>query len=200
MGVVQRIFYFHVPSAILTYAGFVLCCCASVVYLVTGSARAGAELGVLFCAIVLVSGPIWARKAWGTWWTGEPRLLLTLVMWLIFVAYLVVRALGGRTEMTRKICAVLGILGVADIPLVRVAVARWRGNHPRVLREGGIDPEMMHTLLAMMAALGLVFAVLLIARVRIGLVEEDVETWHRSLHARRVAIDDRRRTAASTMP
>ncbi|MCB9532190.1 MAG: cytochrome c biogenesis protein CcsA [Myxococcales bacterium] len=198
MGVVQRIFYFHVPSAIVTYAGFLTCATASVAYLVTGSrkadvvARAGAELGVLFCTAVLLSGPIWARKAWGTWWTGEPRLLLTLVMCLIFVAYLVVRQMGGRSEMTRRICAVLGILGVADIPLVRVAVQRWRGNHPRVLREGGIAPEMAHAFTVMLLGVGLMFLTLLLLRIRAGLLEEDVETWHLQLSARRATLDDRR--------
>jgi heme exporter protein C len=201
MGVVQKIFYFHVPSAIAAYMGFILCCVASIAYLLTGSARAdviaraGAEVGVLFCAAVLVSGPLWARKAWGTWWTGEPRLLLTLVLCLIFVAYLIVRSVGGSSEITRKICALLAILGVADIPIIRMAVDRWRGNHPEVLgREGGgITPEMGHVLMAMALAIALVFTVLVIQRVRVGLLEEDVETWHRALQPRRAAIDDLQR-------
>lgn len=198
MGVVQRIFYFHVPSAIAAYAGFITACLASIAYLLTGSrkadvvARAGTEVGVLFCAAVLISGPLWARKAWGTFWTGEPRLLLTLVMFLIFVAYLVVRQVGGRAEVTRKICALLAILGVADIPVVRMAVDRWRGNHPQVLGSegGGITPEMGHVLTAMFIAIALTFVTLLAHRIRVGLLEEDVETWHHALHARRAAVED----------
>lgn len=198
MGVAQRIFYFHVPSAMAAYAGFGIACAGSVWYLVTGSnradviARAGAEVGVLFCAAVLISGPLWARKAWGTWWTGEPRLLLTLVMCLIFVAYLVVRQVGGRAEVTRKICAVLAILGVADIPIVRMAVDRWRGNHPQVLGEegGGITTEMGYVLLVMFVAIALTFAALLAQRIRLGLLEEDIETWHRALHARKTRAED----------
>ncbi len=198
MGVVQRIFYFHVPSAMAAYAGFTIACGASIWFLITGSTRAdvvaqaGAEVGVLFCAAVLISGPLWARKAWGTWWTGEPRLLLTLVMCLIFIAYLVVRQVGGRAEVTRKICAVLAILGVADIPIVRMAVDRWRGNHPQVLggEGGGITTEMGYVLVAMFAAIALTFAALLAQRIRLGLLEEDIETWHRALHARRTRADD----------
>lgn len=206
MGVVQRIFYFHVPSAIAAYAGFIVACVASVIYLLNGDrradivARAGTEVGVLFCAAVLTSGPIWARKAWGTWWTGEPRLLLTLVMFLIFVAYLIVREVGGRAELTRKICAVLAILGVADIPIIRMAVARWRGNHPQVIagEGGGITPEMGYVLLATFAAIALVFATLMALRIRVGLLEEDVETWHRALQPRRARTEDLARAARAT--
>ena len=198
MGIVQKIFYFHVPSAITAYLGFFIACIASVAYLVTSNkradviARAAAELGVLFCAAVLISGPLWARKAWGTWWTGEPRLLATLVLCLIFVAYLVVRELGGRSEMTAKICAVLAILGCADIPVIRAAVARWRGNHPQVVTGdgGGLAPDMWVAFAAMSAATLLLFATLLWSRVRVGLMEEDVETMHLALHPRRVAAED----------
>lgn len=200
MGVAQKIFYFHVPCAIAAYVAFIACCIASVAYLLTGSARAdvvaraSCEIGVLFCTAVLISGPLWARKAWGTWWTGEPRLLLTLVMCLIFVAYLVVRQVGGRSDITSKICALLAILGVADIPIIRMAVDRWRGNHPEVLREGGggISPEMGHAFLAMVVATALVFTVLLVQRIRLGLLEEDIEAWHRALQPRRARIDDLR--------
>lgn len=198
MGIVQKIFYFHVPAAITAYIGFFVSCIASVWFLVTNNraadvvARAGAELGVLFCAAVLISGPLWARKAWGTWWTGEPRLLATLVLCLIFVSYLVVRELGGRSEMTAKICAVLAILGCADIPVIRSAVERWRGNHPQVVTGGGggISPDMWVAFAAMSAAVLLLFSTLLWARIRVGLMEEDVETWHRSLQPRRAQAED----------
>ena len=198
MGVVQKIFYFHVPAAIIAYLGFFIACGASIGYLTTSSrmadviARSAAEMGVLFCAAVLISGPLWARKAWGTWWTGEPRLLATLVLCLIFVAYLVVRELGGRSEMTAKICAVLAILGCADIPVIRAAVSRWRGNHPQVVTGdgGGLEPSMWISFTAMSVAMLLLFATLLWSRIRVGLMEEDIETMHLSLQPRRVASDD----------
>jgi len=196
MGIVQKIFYYHVPSAISAYIGFFICCGASVWYLLTGNikadvvARAGAEVGVLFCLMVLGSGPLWARKAWGTFWTGEPRLLLTLVMLLIFCAYLIVREFGGRTELTRRICAVLGILGVADIPLVRMSVARWRGNHPQVLSKGGIDDDMYVALMFSAGALAMLFVTLLWFRIRLGLAEEDVTRLQRAVSERDMRAED----------
>lgn len=191
MGIVQKIFYLHVPSALASYLGFFLCCFASIAYLIKRSptadvvARAGAELGVLFCAIVLITGPLWARKAWGTWWTGEPRLMLTLVMALIFVAYLLVRSLGGRTELTRKICAVLAILGVADIPLVRISVERWRGAHPQVVtgEGGGLSPDMQIVFLVSLVSIALLFALLLLLRIRTGMMELALDERYQRLSA-----------------
>lgn len=187
MGIVQKIFYFHVPSAIAAYVGFFVAFCGSIFYLLTGRrgadvlAVSGAEVGVVFCLMVVMSGPLWARKAWGTYWTGEPRLMLTLVLLLVFLAYLVVRALGGQTELTRKICAALAILGVANIPLVRYSVARWRGHHPRVItgEGGGIAPEMQVALLAGFVCFALLFAMLLIARYRQGRARVDIQLLER---------------------
>lgn len=198
MGVVQKIFYFHVPSAMTAYLGFTVCLGGSLWYLLRGDvradvvARAGAELGVLFCVAVLLSGPLWAKKAWGTYWTGEPRLLLTLVMMLVFFAYIIVRGLGGRTELTRKIGAVLAILGFATIPLVRGAVKLWRGNHPRVMTGdgGGIADSMMPAFATMSVACLLLFAALFWLRVRVGFAEEDIETWHRLVQRRRRSVED----------
>lgn len=198
MGVVQKIFYFHVPCAITAYLGFTICLGGSVWYLLKGDiradviARAGAELGVLFCTAVLISGPLWAKKAWGTFWTGEPRLLLTLVMMLIFFAYIVVRGLGGRTELTRKIGAVLAILGFANIPLVRMSVKLWRGSHPQVVTGdgGGLDPSMVPAFLGMGGAILLTFVALFVLRVQVGLAEEDVEVAHRALARRARRLED----------
>ncbi|TVQ95290.1 MAG: hypothetical protein EA398_18010 [Deltaproteobacteria bacterium] len=198
MGVVQKIFYIHVPSAIAGYLGFILCCAASVWYLLRGDvradvvARAAAEVGVLFCLGVLLTGPIWARKAWGTWWTGEPRLLLTLVLLLIFVAYILVRQFGGRSDLTRKICAVLAILGVADIPLIRYSVERWRGSHPQVITgEGaGITPEMQLVLTTSFITFALLFVTLLALRVRIGLAEEQADAAWRAVETADLRAED----------
>jgi heme exporter protein C len=202
MGIVQKIFYFHVPSAIAAYAGFFGCCAASVVYLLRGDpradavARACAEVGVLFCAFVLISGPLWARKAWGTWWTGEPRLLLTLVLVLIFVAYLLVREFGPRSELTRRICAALAILGVVDIPLVRISVERWRGNHPVVLERsggGGLAPGMGDAFTAGMIAVACLFALVLLLRVRAAFLDEDADRLHRAATSAAHRADSLRR-------
>src|SRR5881409_549875 len=124
MGIVQRIFYFHVASAWVAFLGFFLVAGASAVYLWNGSraadrlAEAAAEVGVLFCTLVLVTGPIWARPIWGVWWTWDPRLTMTVVLWAIYASYLMLRAFGGDDPALARYAAVLGIVGVLDIPLI----------------------------------------------------------------------------------
>ena len=200
MGLVYKIYFFHMPSAWMFLTAAVVAGVASfrVLFLKRPRAEywvtAAAELAVLFGAFTLVTGPLWARKAWGTWWTGEPRLMLTMVAALIFYAYVVVRSIGGRTEITRRICAALAILGVADIPLVHFAVQKWRGNHPRVLRNGGISDEMEVALTAAMLAVFSLFATLVLLRIRVGMAEEKVERLHRLATARGNDIEDRRRS------
>lgn len=149
MGIVQKIFYFHVPSAYAMYVGFALCGLGSTVFLVKRKdawdalAVAGAEVGLLFCAIVLITGPLWARKAWGVWWTWDPRLTTTLLAGMIFTAYVVLRSFGGG-ETERRFAAGLAIVGLFDLPIVHYAVQVWRGQHPTVItsRGGGLDAAM----------------------------------------------------------
>ena len=119
---------------------------ASAVYLWKGSATAdrlalaSAEVGVLFCTLVLVTGPIWARPIWGVWWTWDPRLTMTVILWAIYASYLMLRAFGGEDDAVRRYAAVLGIVGVLDIPLIRVSVRLLHGIHPvghHADRQGG---------------------------------------------------------------
>ena len=135
-GDVQRILYFHVPMAWLAYLSFFIVFVASIVYLLRRDerwdwlARASAEIGVVFTTLVLISGSIWGKAFWGTWWDGEPRLTTTLVLWFIYVAYLLLRFYGGRSEGSARGAAVLGILGFVDVPIVHFAVTWWRALHP----------------------------------------------------------------------
>src|SRR5436853_4719063 len=124
MGEVQRIFYYHVPSAWTAFLLFLINFVASIVYLVSRNEKAdilalvSAEVGVVFCTVVIVTGPIWARPVWGIWWAaGDIRLTTTLVLWLIYVSYLVLRRLSTSGQ-TPKIAAVLAIFGALDVPLV----------------------------------------------------------------------------------
>src|SRR5438552_6593665 len=153
MGIVQRIFYFHVASAWVAFLGFFLVAGASAVYLWSGSAgadrlaQAGGEIGVLFCTLVLITGPLWARPIWGVWWTWDPRLTMTVILWAIYASYLMLRAFGGDDDAVRRYAAVLGIVGVLDIPIIMVSVRLLRGIHPAVItrNEGGsglVDPWM----------------------------------------------------------
>src|SRR2546422_5837655 len=164
MGIVQRIFYFHVASAWVAFLGFFLVAGASAVYLRNGArtadrlAEAAAEVGVLFCTLVLVTGPIWARPIWGVWWTWDPRLTMTVILWAIYAAYLMLRSFGGEDEAVARYAAVLGIVGVLDIPIIRVSVRLLHGIPPAVIttREGGsglVDPWMRAGLIVSSLAL-----------------------------------------------
>jgi heme exporter protein C len=169
MGIVQKIFYFHVPSAYAMYIGFFVSAVGSAVYLLKRSPRwdaiavAGAEVGTLFCLIVLLTGPLWARKAWGVWWTWDPRLTTTLLSGMIFAAYLALRSMGDAGEVEKRFAAGLALLGLVNLPLIHYSVQRWRGVHPTVItgKGGGLESEMYWALgISFLAFTGL--AVLLI--------------------------------------
>ena len=150
-GIIQKIFYIHVPMAILAYLSFGLTALCGALYLWTSKrtydrvAYASAEVGVVFCSLVLTTGPIWARPVWGTWWTWEARLTFTLVMWFVYIAYLLLRHLTEGEEVGARFGAVLGIFGVAVIPFIRIAVERFRGNHPGNPFKAGLPFEMAFT-------------------------------------------------------
>jgi len=196
MGIVQRIFYFHVASAWVAFLGFFLVAGASAVYLWNGSraadrlAAAGAEVGVLFCTLVLVTGPIWARPIWGVWWTWDPRLTMTVILWAIYASYLMLRAFGGEDDAVRRYAAVLGIVGVLDIPIIMVSVRLLRGIHPAVLsrNQGGtglVDPWMRAGLAASALALVLLAAWLLALRVRAERLADEVAALRHAALERR---------------
>jgi heme exporter protein C len=134
MGVVSKIFYYHLPSAWMFLLGGIVCGVASVRYLKSGQARhdrlawAAAELVVLFGAITLVTGPLWARKTWGVWWTWDVRLTSSLVSWMLAVGYLLVRRYGGPGS--DKLAAAMALFGMANVPFIYISVNFWRTIHP----------------------------------------------------------------------
>ncbi|MGA2412875.1 MAG: cytochrome c biogenesis protein [Candidatus Sulfotelmatobacter sp.] len=154
MGDVQRIFYYHVPSAWTGFCLFFTNLIASIVYLIRKNPKAdalavsSAEVGVVFCTIVLVTGPIWARPVWGIWWTWDLRLTSTLVLWLIYVSYLVLRRFSDSAQ-TPVLAAVLAIFGALDVPLVYFSIWFFRTQHPQPVIGGGgsLDPRMLHVFL-----------------------------------------------------
>ena len=187
MGEVQRIFYYHVPSAWTAGVCFFVNFLASVVYLWKrnlGSdalAAASAEVGVAFCTIVLITGPIWARPVWGIWWTWDARLTTTLVLWLIYVSYLVLRrfSAGGQTQV---LAAALAIFGFVDVPIVYMSIRWFRTQHPSPVMGGGensgLDPAMLHAFFWNLAAFTCVGIVLMVVRYRLQMLEEKVEATH----------------------
>lgn len=171
-GAVQRIFYFHVNCAWSAFTGFGLAAAASALFLWRGRrefdwlAHAAVEVGLLFCTMVLVTGPIWARPIWGTWWTWDPRLTMTVILWTIYAVYLVLRAVGQDDPQIARYAAVLAIVGVLDVPLIMVSVRLWRGMHPSVITApagtGGIENgRMVATLVVAFVAFLLLFLWLL---------------------------------------
>jgi len=143
-------------------------------------------VGVLFCTLVLVTGPIWARPIWGVWWTWDPRLTMTVILWAIYAGYLMLRAFGGSDEAVARYAAVLGIVGVLDIPVIRVSVRLLHGIHPAVLttKEGGsglTDPMMRTTLYVASLAMLLLAAWLVALRVRTARLEAEVAGLRREL-------------------
>jgi len=185
-GPVQRIFYVHMAMWLNTFTAFGLVGIASLLYLWQRRSRwdrlgrAAAELGLLFCSLGLATGSIWAKPIWGAWWTWDPRLTLTLILWMIDAAYLLLRMLATDPQQGATLAAVLGVSGVVDLYLINRAVYWWRGIHPAVIvnREGGSglsDPLMQLTLATCMVAFFLLFIWLLRLRLRAARLEEDVE-------------------------
>lgn len=172
MGVVQKIFYVHLPLAWWSFAAFFGVCVASVKVLITGREEwdriAGvlAEVGVLFSGLALVTGSIWGRAAWNTWWTWDPRLSTTLVMWFVYAGYLVLRSADVGGIKGARVRAVLGIVSFLDVPLVFFSARLWRSIHPAVFasRGGGLEPEMWTTVWVNAVAWGVLFATLVVAR------------------------------------
>ncbi len=134
MGLVQKIFYVHLPSAWMFLLAAIVCGVASVRYLFRGDARhdrlawAAAELVVLFGIVTLVTGPLWARKAWGVWWQWDVRLTASLIGWMVSVAYLLLRKYGGPGS--DKLAAGLALFGMANVPFIYISVNYWRTIHP----------------------------------------------------------------------
>ena len=185
MGVVQKIFYFHVPLAWVAFFAFLLVFVSSVFFLFRKETRwdalaaSSAEIGVLFCTLVLITGPIWARPVWGVWWTWDARLTLTLVLWLIYIAYLMLRRYMIDPERRATFAAVLGVVGFIDVPLVYFSIRWWRTQHPQPVMAGGessgLEPSMLATLLVCLATFTLLFFVLLRVRLRLLSLREEVD-------------------------
>ncbi len=169
MGIVQKIFYFHVPCWWGMYLGAVFCFIGSIGYLAKGTirwdafARAGADVAVVMGLMGLITGPLWALKAWGKAWTWDPRLTTALLSFLVYVAYTVLRSFADGGEAERKFAAALGILGAANLPIIHYSVKKWGGQHPRVItgNGGGLSHPDMKTGFAM-ASLAFVFLTILL--------------------------------------
>lgn len=169
MGVVQKIFYLHLPLAWWSLFSFLVVCVAGAFFLKTrrqgwdSLAAAAAEIGMVLNTLSLLSGSIWGRHSWGRWWTWDPRLTTALILWFLYAAYLMLRRLDLPRQRRSVICAVVGIAAFVDVPLVFLSARMWNSIHPAVFasKEGWLEPEMKIAVFAFIACFGLIWAALL---------------------------------------
>jgi heme exporter protein C len=186
-GQLQRIFYVHVPSAWVAYLSFATTFIASIAYLRTRSSRwdhlahSAAEIGLVFTTVVLVTGPIWARPVWGTWWQWDARLTSSFVMWLTYVGYLLLRSLAADPHRVGRPAAVVGIVGFINVPIVHFSVQWWRTLHPSgptpadLARDSGFGSGELIAFFASLTAFTLLFIWLLATRVRMERLSDRIE-------------------------
>ena len=173
MGDVQRIFYFHVASAWVGFFGFFVTFLGGILYLITSQRRwdilalSSAEVGLTFITMTLLTGMLWAKPAWDAYWTWEPRLTISAVQWLLYIAYVMLRGSVLSAEREARFAAVYGIVAFVTVPLSWFAIRWWRTIHPQIISSAGmaITDKMRHTLFTSLGAFTLVYVVLLLQRI-----------------------------------
>jgi heme exporter protein C len=190
-GLAQKIFYFHVPVANGVYISGAVCFIASCFYLARPSeganawARAGSDCAAYFGTMVLCSGPLWAKKAWGVYWTWDPQLTTLLLSVLIYYAVSLLRAFAGDGAAERRFAAALGVMGAVNLPIIYYSVQKWGGNHPTVRREGGggLDDSMKLAFLLGNITMAILLPPLLLwLRSRVARLQATLEhTWQEAL-------------------
>ncbi len=185
MGNVQRLFYFHVPSAWAGFLGFFIVFISSIMYLVKRTpiwdrrAYVAAEVGLVFLTVAILAGSIWAKPAWGVWWVWDAKLTTTFILWVIYVGYLMVRAYAPTSDRGARWAAVAGIIGFFDVPIVYYAAQLWNGLHPDLVTgpdaQGSLAPAMLRTLLFSLVTFTLLFAYLFNQRSSQRETEEELE-------------------------
>lgn len=182
MGHIQRIFYFHMGTVWVATVAFVIVFIASIQYLRKETrfwdilAFTSAEIGVLFITLTIITGSIWAKPVWGTWWTWDPQLTTTFILWMLYIVYLILRSAAGSDLKKARYAAVFGIIAFLDLPLVYASARLMRGISPVVFggRGGGIAPEMMVALLITLFAFTLLFIFILIERINLEKMKDDI--------------------------
>jgi len=185
LGVSQRIFYIHVPVAWVGFLAFLFVLIGSVGYLWRRSrgwdqlAYSAAEIGVIFTTLMLMTGVLWAKPVWGVWWTWDPRLTTTLILWLIYVAYLMLRSYGPGGDKGARYAAVMGIAGFIDVPIVYLSIYWWRTVHPQALvgpaARGELDSQMYTVLMVSTITFTILFIYLLMERFSLRKSEDNIE-------------------------
>jgi heme exporter protein C len=183
LGDMQRVFYFHVSSAWVGFFAFFVTLVASIAYLWKGTrkwdivALSSVEVGVTFMTMAIISGSIWAKVAWNVWWTWDPRLTTSTILWLIYVSYLMLRNAIDEEARRARFAAVYGIVGFVSVPITFMAIRWWRTIHPVILDSGGfhLAPPMVTTLMFCIGAFTLLYFTLLVHRMHLDQLADEVE-------------------------
>ena len=178
MGVIQKIFYLHVPLAWVTILAFLVIFVCSILFLAKGNiiydniARSSAKIGFIFNSLMLISGSIWAKAVWGAWWTWDPRLTTSLILWFMYICYLLIRNSNFEEERGAKFAAVIGIIGFADIPVIALSTTLWQTLHPaELIFQGGLTVPMLITLMVCVLGFTLFYILLMTITVSIHRLE-----------------------------
>ena len=182
MGDVQRIFYFHVSSAWVGLAAFFVVFVTSIAYLRSQGrkwdmlALSSAEIGVVFITMALVTGSLWARPTWNTWWTWDPRLTTSAILWIIYVVYLMLRGTIEEPAQRARLAAVFGIIGFVDVPIVFMAIRWWRTIHPVIFHSEGFDlsGRMLATFIVCLVSFTLLYVTLAYQRFKLEVLKARV--------------------------
>lgn len=191
MHLVQRIFYLHAPCGMTALLAFFAAFVGNVAYLLKRERKwdwlgvAGAEVGLAFCTVVLLTGPIWAKPAWGVWWAWDARLTSTLVLWLLYVSYLLLRTMIEEPERRAVVSAFYGVFSFLDVPLVYGSIWWWRTQHPQpvVFTSGGLDPTMRKVFYLSWLSLTLLMILLIRKRYELEELRSEVETLEQEAEA-----------------
>ncbi len=192
----QRIFYFHVPSAWIGFLAFVVSAIASLLYLITRRqkwdiwALSSVEIGVAFFAMVMLSGPIWAKPTWNVWWTWDPRLTISTISWLLYIGYLMLRGAVDNPDRQARFAAVYALIAAMSVPINWVAIRWWRTIHPAVVLPGnnssaqggfGMSADIQTTLIFCVFAFTVFYIALMVHRIKLENLKRRVETLKQQL-------------------
>lgn len=183
MGYAQKIFYYHLPIAWWCFMSFFFSFVTGTLYLIKRESKydkmsyASAEIGFMLATLTLITGSVWGRHSWGVWWTWDPRLTTSLVLWFIYAAYLIVRTMPMPYERRATVSAVISIVGFLDVPLVFFSARLWRSIHPAVFASqgGGLESEMVHTVIFCVFTFALIYIPLFAFRVKQLTQSEQIE-------------------------
>jgi len=189
MGDVQRIFYFHVPSAWISFLAFGVTFFAAITFLIKKDLKwdrlavSSAEIGLLFTTITLITGSIWAKPAWGIWWTWDARLTSTLVLWLIYLSYFMLRSYIDEPTKKAYLSSVVGIVGFLDVPIVYFSIRWWRTQHPSPVlaggEESGLEAPMLFTFFFCLTTFTILYFFILNKRYQLENSRDELEYIHK---------------------